>query len=173
VASDAAADPFYMFADLANAIERCRTDFGVCIEIDVSSLKPSEHDNKVMQPFVIGKIHYSSDTIVADDGWLILIKPALIQDRTPADVAAYAERNSVPGRQFPQQPTSNQFFDDHQFEAYRSLGKAVGDSAAEEIKRKLSDTLPDLGPAKIIYWNVEATDEEVMYEDTPPKDANV
>ena len=36
VASDASYDPSYNFDDLQNAIERCRTDFGVEIIIDTS-----------------------------------------------------------------------------------------------------------------------------------------
>ncbi|MEG7524713.1 MAG: patatin-like phospholipase family protein, partial [Chromatiales bacterium] len=45
VVCDAGADPDFQFGDLANAIEKVRTDFGVCIEFEegLSPLIPSTH----------------------------------------------------------------------------------------------------------------------------------
>src|SRR5207302_8128002 len=40
VASDVSQDPLYGGAELRNAIERCRVDFGVEIYIDLSNFKP-------------------------------------------------------------------------------------------------------------------------------------
>jgi hypothetical protein len=47
VASDAAADPDWQFADLANAIERCRTDFGVSITFKTGA----ETESLIMNSF--------------------------------------------------------------------------------------------------------------------------
>ena len=40
VAVDAGCDPDYQFDDLANAIRKCWTDFGVKIEIDLAAMRP-------------------------------------------------------------------------------------------------------------------------------------
>jgi hypothetical protein len=53
--------------------------------------------------------------------WLILVKPALLGSE-PIDTSAYALMHPS----FPQQSTSDQSFDDAQWEAYRKLGEQVG-----------------------------------------------
>lgn len=54
--------------------------------------------------------------------WLLLIKASLFDD-LPIDVQHYAESNAS----FPNQSTTDQFYDDNQWEAYRMLGKLSAD----------------------------------------------
>ena len=87
VVGDASCDPSSGFDDLHNAIERCRTDFGVEIELDPNGTR---RQNGVAQShFAVGKIHYSSSH--ADDGVIIYLKPTLVAG-DPADVLTTPQR---------------------------------------------------------------------------------
>ena len=126
VVSDASCDPDYKFGDLHNAIERCRADFGVQIEIDTSALVPQNGLAKTH--YIRGTIHY--DPQAPDrDGALIYLKPALLAD-DPADVVGYRTMNS----RFPHDSTADQWFDETHFENYRALGKAVGAAACLDME---------------------------------------
>ena len=112
VVSDAGADGNYTFADLGNAIEKCRVDLGVGIEdLDVEGLKPGD-SGVSKKRFIEGKIRYKKKT-----GKLIYMKASLSGDE-PTDVLAYKAKNPT----FPHQSTADQWFDEAQFEAYRALG---------------------------------------------------
>lgn len=103
----------YAFEDLGNALRKIRVDFGVPIEIDFHPIRERKTH------FVTGKIHYSAvDGPDVPDGVLVLVKPVLAGDDEPADVFNYA----VAKPDFPQQSTSNQWFNESQFESYRVLG---------------------------------------------------
>jgi len=133
VACDASCDPARGFADLHNAMERCRTDFGVEIVLDdLGPLRPqpSSSDAAILRSkahFVTGKIRYNPAS-AHEDGAIIYIKPSLV-DGDPDDVLAYAGTN----KSFPNDTTANQWFDETHFENYRALGQASGASAAKVI----------------------------------------
>ncbi len=128
---DGDADPDFSFDDLANALEKVRTDFGVAIDLDSESLQPlvpqDKHDDGAVvgqdadavrarfskQGYVHATIHYPDDT----EGTLIYLK-ASFPHGLPADLYGY--RLAHPA--FPNEPTADQFFDEKQFEAYRELG---------------------------------------------------
>jgi hypothetical protein len=94
---------------LANAIRRCRIDFGVEINIDISAITgKKEH-------LVKGDIIYPGRS--HQQGTLIYIKTCMTGDE-PVDIREYALANT----DFPQQSTGDQFFDEAQFESYRKLG---------------------------------------------------
>jgi hypothetical protein len=97
---------------LANAIRRCRIDFGVEIEID---LTPITRKDKDAAHLVKGKIKYPGADL--PDGTLIYIKTTVTGNET-VDIREYALANKT----FPQQSTGDQFFDEAQFESYRKLG---------------------------------------------------
>ncbi len=65
----------------------------------------------------LGEIHYDCVDPGAEKGRLLYIKPILTGDE-PADVLNY--NSSDPD--FPQQSTTDQWFDESQFESYRRLG---------------------------------------------------
>ncbi|CAA9201084.1 hypothetical protein FLACOL7796_03586 [Flavobacterium collinsii] len=98
---------------LANAIRRCRIDFGV--EIVLDDFKDiAKRDGKSEKHIIKGEIKYPG---VKEAGTLIYIKAALTGDE-PIDIREYALANP----DFPQQSTADQFFDEAQFESYRKLG---------------------------------------------------
>lgn len=137
IVSDAACDVETTFADLGNAIEKCRRDFGAAIQIDVSKLRPAKDTKRAAAHYAIGNITYCDNT-TAD---LLYLKSSLVGDE-PEDVQAYAAEHNC----FPQDSTAEQFFNESQFEAYRALGECVFASAMKDIRtyeyagRKSSDT---------------------------------
>jgi hypothetical protein len=125
VVVDGSCDPDYQFEDMANAIRKIRVDLGIPISIDLNPIRSKEAH------FTAGWIDYNAvdgkDCATRiPDGELIYIKPVLTRadltanfsELVPADVRHYAEANPP----FPHQPTSDQFFDESQFESYRRLG---------------------------------------------------
>jgi len=118
IASDAEADPGLTFGGLGNAIEKCRTDLGVPITIDVTQIKRDVSDGKSRWHCAIGCIRYSEADPGHHDGALLYIKAALTGDE-PQDVATYAQAHPS----FPHETTADQWFDESQFESYRALGE--------------------------------------------------
>ena len=90
-------DSFMRQADgtLPAPTERC------AILLDVRSPAPAGH----------------ADATLSLTGRIVLLKPALLAS-TSADVVNYHAQHPA----FPQEPTSDQFFDEAQWESYRKLG---------------------------------------------------
>jgi hypothetical protein len=124
VACDASADPQMNFEDLAGAIEKCRIDFGVPIEMDTTLLKPPAGSRISRRHYAIGRIRYDQAFDGEHEGVLVYLKASLT-DNLPADLLHYMEANPA----FPHTSTGDQFFDEAQFEGYRELGYQVAISA--------------------------------------------
>ncbi|MBD0373655.1 MAG: patatin-like phospholipase family protein, partial [Pyrinomonadaceae bacterium] len=129
VLSDAAADGDYQFNDLGNAVRKIRIDLGITIDFDEMKIfkdKPKDSSSNDYSYWAFGRIRYSyvdkitsgDEVMPAPDGLLIYIKPAVYGDAEPRDVLQYKMANE----DFPHQSTGDQFFDEPQFESYRSLG---------------------------------------------------
>ena len=120
VVGDAGADPEVTFEDIGNAVRKCRTDFGVEIKIDLNPLRPVGGLKRSAQHYAVGTIDYGSYAPeIKGECKLIVLKPSLsIQRDEPADILNYADSHP----DFPQQPTTDQWFDEAQFESYRKLG---------------------------------------------------
>lgn len=129
IVCDGSADPQYGFEDLANAIEKVRADFGALIlfdSMDMETLTPKsvletgeDSDKKVSyadRGYLIGRVIYKD----REEATLIYLTTAFFKE-VSADLYAY--RKAHP--EFPDEPTSDQFFDEKQFEAYRELGYQV------------------------------------------------
>ncbi|MBF0307987.1 MAG: hypothetical protein HQL56_00470 [Magnetococcales bacterium] len=142
LASDAGADPDYVFDDLGNAIHKIRTDFGVEIDIDPLPIRPAASSNSTSgtvvgsdENFVEGTIRYSTSPLPwfknLKDGKLIYLKASLPRpfEKKAADVLYYAATHPL----FPQEPTSDQWFSEEQFEAYRKLGELLGESLPDNM----------------------------------------
>jgi hypothetical protein len=130
IVSDGGQDGSFSFADLGNAIERVRVDFGVSIHFDDPDFTP---DGVLPQPrdpqsdtwskkFGLAKRGFALASIYYPDrkgecGVLIYVKATMIE-KLPSDLYAYKAEND----EFPDQSTLDQFFDEDQFEAYRELG---------------------------------------------------
>jgi predicted acylesterase/phospholipase RssA len=117
VACDAGQDPDFEFGDLGNAIEKCRADLGVEIDIDVESIRNRNAQGHGKWHCAIGRIRYDRVDKGAPDGTLLYIKSSLTGDE-PTDILRYASQNP----EFPHQSTGDQWFSESQFESYRALG---------------------------------------------------
>nr|WP_320011755.1 patatin-like phospholipase family protein [uncultured Desulfobulbus sp.] len=121
VLCDAGADAKYSFSDLANAMQKIRTDFGAMIMIeneDLAPLIPQENPEKgevacAQQGHLIATIKYADNST----GTLIYLTTTFFNGLS-ADLYGYKKAHPS----FPDESTSDQFFDEKQFEAYRELG---------------------------------------------------
>jgi len=136
---DSEADPTYTYEGLANLVRKARVDFNACITFETNftalpalvaagfgtleSLRPiGVANDRSIEPHrsgahaALARIEYASGRT----GTLIYIKPTLTGDE-PIDILEYSRHNEP----FPQQPTSDQFFDEAQWESYRALGEHV------------------------------------------------
>jgi hypothetical protein len=135
IASDASADPHYTFEELASLVRKCRSDFGVRIEIDVSSLRSEKPRHSSRWHCAIGLIRYDDVDIEATPGILVYMKCSLTGDE-PSDVQNYATANLT----FPHQSTLNQFYSESQFESYRTLGQHVAESVFGDVVRRMKES---------------------------------
>jgi hypothetical protein len=135
IACDADADPDYSFEDLANAVEKCRRDFGVKIEIDTSAIKPGKSTQLSKAHFAIGKITYPPLSGEKENtGVLLYLKSSLTGDES-ADVLG---QRAVDNK-FPHDTTVNQFFNETQFEVYRALGEHMFETLWEYHKKEAGE----------------------------------
>jgi hypothetical protein len=145
IVSDAGCDGDYTFSDLGNAIEHCRRDFGVHIDLRAADdihavlhdyLPTGDQRLFRQQHYAIGTIGYPRlpDEAVATIGYILYIKSSLTGDE-PADVLAM--RADYPS--FPHDSTGNQFFNESLFESYRALGEHMVTSALSDISEKVQD----------------------------------
>jgi hypothetical protein len=118
VAVDAGADFGRSFADLANAVRKCRVDFGFNIDIDLNAFGTTRPEESKSEGYAVGTIDYGGGRI----GRLIVIKPTLLAlQKLGVDIFGYSRLQEL----FPQQSTADQFFDESQFESYRALGECI------------------------------------------------
>jgi hypothetical protein len=141
-------------------VRKIRIDLGVSIEfpcLPIYSREKAEEKKKSGAYWAVAKIRYSSVDRVqkadgtfgrAPDGLLIYIKPA-VYGNEPRDVLEYKESNPA----FPHQSTGDQFFDEPQFESYRSLGSFVMDRLCGGRDDK--DDLDLIRVARMAYEQLE------------------
>jgi hypothetical protein len=146
IAMDCGEDAEGRFDDLADTIRKCYIDFGARITLDVGPLSkaPPEVHLDSKQPLgplaALGKEHAVKGIIEypalpgagAFNGILILVKPTLTAQlfKQAPDLLNYSLSNP----RFPQQSTTNQWFNEAQFESYRKLGYLVGDRLLKEMR---------------------------------------
>ena len=112
IVSDVSFDPEYKCDDFGRAIEKCRADFSYEIRIDLEAVR------KQKARYSIGEIEYGEGRA---SGVLVYLKP-LVRKGDPEDLWSYELANT----HFPHDSTSNQWFLESQFEAYRVLGEVTG-----------------------------------------------
>ncbi len=123
---DAEQDGEFTCEGLANAIRRCRIDFGAEIKIDISKITNRPDGKHSEVHYALGEITYVGDN---QTGILLYIKSS-IDGKEPVDVHEYALKNKT----FPHQTTADQFFDEEQFESYRKLGLHIAHEALSDNK---------------------------------------
>lgn len=132
VVCDDGCDQDYRFADVANLIRLARidhraqftqvTDFpdpdlGALFGRDEDFAKKADAgDNKCALLYRVSYPDAKHRT-----RWLIVLKPRLVAD-APLDVWQYGMEHAT----FPQESTTDQFFDEAQWESYRKLGVVIG-----------------------------------------------
>ena len=129
IAGDAEADPEMSFQALSYIIRLARIDFGIDIKINLSDILPNDKTGYSLNHCVVGEIYYPDGS----QGYLFYCKSSLTGDE-PQHLLEY--KNNHPS--FPHQTTADQWFDEQQFEAYRSLGFHVAQEAFKpigEVKR--------------------------------------
>lgn len=133
---DAGCDPQATCGDLAAAARIAYVDENVVVEIDTSALRPLGEDASGPS-YVIGTIHYPAVNAPEDrdaapkTGQLIYLKCGLAQPELPIAVRSYAATHP----DFPHESTGDQFYDDAQFEAYRSLGEAIATRMIRDMRK--------------------------------------
>lgn len=135
VAIDATADPKNNFDDLANAVRKCRIDFGVEIRFDNEAFHKLSLDSnrQCMKHVVEGEIFYGRDETTGQQqkGRLFYVKASVTGDE-PTDVASYRAQHE----EFPHETTLDQWFDETQFESYRQLGLHIATSELAQLLPK-------------------------------------
>jgi hypothetical protein len=157
VVCDDGCDPDYKFEDMANLIRLARIDHDVEVEVDDDIVKDAELSKVFATPELLAA-RAAGDPPRRDDKCAVLfnvyaagdvehatrlcrivvLKPRVIAS-APADVHEYAATHPL----FPQEPTMDQFFDQAQWESYRSLGLAI----ARRVFGETTDVHDGAGPA--------------------------
>lgn len=119
---DAGADPLRSFEDLGIAERLTFLDLGARLEFPENALTDIRMKT---ESIAIGNVSYDD----GNAGTVIYIKPNLIGDE-PVSVTAYAQNN----KDFPHEPTVDQWFNESQFNAYLQLGEVSGDRAVKTLK---------------------------------------
>lgn len=144
ILSEAGADPEFGFGDLANLVEKIRVDFGVYISFvdgyDLRYLMPGSVETDpffaaryamARRGFAIAHINYPppAEGDEPEQGLLLFIKATMVKN-LPADIYGYKDLHP----DFPNQSTTDQFFDETQLESYRELGYQLADDMLKEIE---------------------------------------
>jgi hypothetical protein len=152
VVVDASADRQLQFEDLGNAIRKINIDLGIPINLsNVDAAPLSDRQAPVHRYCAIGKIEYCCvDGVDAPSGYLIYIKPRLLGDE-PRDITAYATAHDA----FPHESTTNQFFNESQFESYRHFGSYI---AGEILRNGRPNGVEELLTAALNYCGKQRFD---------------
>ena len=137
VCCDCGADPEYKFDDLANLARLARIDHGLELEVDMDAAC-DEDLGKVFGTFsdfqagagkpIDGKcavlVKVSGRRLPGETArphaHIVVLKPRILENSS-IDLRNYQAQHPS----FPQQPTSDQFFDEAQWESYRRLGREI------------------------------------------------
>jgi len=87
-------------------------------EDDDNATAANRHIRFASKHAILARIHYLDNDEFC---WLLMVKPSLMGDET-ADVIQYQRTHGL----FPQEPTTDQYFDEAQWESYRKLGQHIG-----------------------------------------------
>ncbi len=130
IACDAEEDPRLRFGGLAALMRYARIDLGIEIDLDLSELR-LRASGLSHRHAALGTIRYpAAFGRPAETGVLVYIKSSLTGDEDEL-VHEYHARHP----DFPHQSTSDQLYDEDQFEAYRALGQHAVEGLFSEGER--------------------------------------
>jgi hypothetical protein len=144
IVADNGADRNNRFEDLGEAIRRCRIDFKAEIDLDVTPLFAKQDevsgDYFAQKNHIVGTITYDKDHLrelgwnaherrMFNQGVIIVIKPSLVEKES-VDLRQYMRQN----KDFPQQGTSDLWYDEAQFESYRKLGEWCAQTMIQQLE---------------------------------------
>ena len=129
VLADCGADPQYRFCDLENLIRRARIDLGAEITLlapraDADPPAPETFGSLAELASREGQTCLALARVVYRDGQcghMVLVKPN-VWSSLPVDLANFKQAHPA----FPQEPTTDQFFGEAQWESYFRLGDEIG-----------------------------------------------
>jgi hypothetical protein len=162
---DNGADPDCLLEDMGSLVRKARLDFeteirfageeysghliGIAKKYEeiigtLTQLKPvapaapgrSDGPPRASRHIAAAAVHYPD----GQRGLLLLVKPTLLGNE-PSDILQYAANHP----RFPQEPTSDQFFDEAQWESYRKLGEHIGAQLSEIL-----ESLPTAAAASMV-----------------------
>lgn len=150
VVVDCTADAEFKYADLLSIIRKIRIDFG--IPIDLPAQLPGPGRDTPHSRMITGTIRYSArdGCDKSNDGTLYVLKPRLVGNEPP-EILHYAKSGGPTKHPFPHQSTIDQFFDEDQFESYRTLGRLT---AARSFPSDKDWPAPAPAEAKDGPWSV-------------------
>ena len=147
VIADCGADPDYRFCDLEILIRRARID----LNAEITFMKPRPGAdwahlgafgslNDLASPnsqacLALAQVRYASGAT----GQIVLVKPN-VSAALPVDLVNFKAANPL----FPQQPTTDQFFDEAQWESYFRLGAEIGARLEGEMLEQVAQGAPGL-----------------------------
>jgi predicted acylesterase/phospholipase RssA len=135
VACDANTDRTASDENLANLVRLVRIDFGIRIQLDTAPLRLSGDDRISRSHVVIGQVRYDDVDNGQVPGVFVYIRTSMTGDES-SDIQNYAAVN----KEFPYTSSANQFFDESQFESYRSLGNHVARAVFDEAQADAART---------------------------------
>src|SRR5262245_36495135 len=141
------ADPNMTFHALTTLRRLAAIDLGVKIDIDLDDLQ-LDGRRPSRSHFRFCRIRYPKERRGSDDafGYLLYVKLSLIGNE-----GEFTRRYRLDEPSFPHHSTTDQFFTEARFEAYRSLGEHIGDKL---FIRALVGDLPDSKskPVEVETW---------------------
>jgi len=147
VIADCGADPDYRFCDLENLVRRARID----LHADIDFMKPCAGAGpgidgvfgslgdlasaRSQACLALAEVTYASGRT----GRMVVVKPNVSAD-LPVDLVNFKAANPL----FPQQPTTDQFFDESQWESYFRLGAEIGHRLEGEMLARVAQGIHGL-----------------------------
>jgi hypothetical protein len=129
VAFDASGDPPDSWVTFGEAVETARADLGVEIDLDPSTMRPTDDSDRAPTLVVKGTCTYPDGHTAT----LLYCKLAL-PEKAPASWDVYAWKSGH--TKFPNDPTTQQLYGDREFEAYRRLGELAAGMALDELEEE-------------------------------------
>jgi hypothetical protein len=140
VAIDGEQDQRMTFGALTTLQRLAAIDLGVKIDINLDDLRLNEQGLS-RSHFRFARIQYPDKQY----GYLLYVKSSLTGNE-----GEFLRRYRIDDPAFPHDPTSDQFFSEAQFEAYRSLGEHIGDKLF--LRALVGKDLVDSNSIEIEIW---------------------